>query len=67
MARSFFRNAAASSRRAHIRLGDDLHQRDAGAVEIDIGAVGMLVVQAFARVLLQMQPLDADPDGSRRP
>ena len=45
------------------RLGDDLHQRDAGAVEIDIGVVGMLVVQAFARVLLQMQPFDADARG----
>ena len=67
MARSFFRNAAASSRGAHVRLGDDLHQRDAGAVEIDKGIVGMLVVQALAGILLQMQPLDADPDASRRP
>ena len=67
MARNFFRKAAASSLRAHVRLGDDLHQGDAGAVEIDKGIVGMLVVQALARVLLQMQPLDPDPDGSRRP
>ena len=50
-----------------MRLGDDLHQGDAGAVQIDKGTVGMLVVQALARILLQMQPLDADPDGFRRP
>src|SRR6201746_1596312 len=46
-----------------MRFGDDLHQRDAGAVEIDIGAVGMLVVQALAGVLLHVQSLDADTDG----
>ena len=50
-----------------MRLGDDLHQGDAGAVEIHIGAVGMLVMQAFARILLQMQPFDAHPDGCCRP
>src|SRR5258706_11925391 len=48
---------------AHVRLGHDLHQGDARTVEIDETVVGMLVVQAFARVLLQMQPLNADPDG----
>ena len=45
---------------AHIGLGDDLHQPDAGAVEIDIGLRRMLVVQALAGILLEMQPGDAD-------
>ena len=45
---------------AQIGLGDDLHQRDAGAVQIDIGQGRMLVVQALAGVLLEMQPGDAD-------
>ena len=49
-------------RRAQIGLRHDLHQRHARAVEIDIGILRMLVVQALARVLLQMQPLDADGD-----
>ena len=49
--------------RAQVGLRDDLHQRDAGAVEIDGAHVGMLIVQRFAGVLLQMQPLDADGDG----
>ena len=47
-------------RRAHVGLRDDLHQRDAGAVEIDIGLGRMLVVQALAGVLLQVQARDAD-------
>ncbi len=38
---------------------------DAGAVEIDIGLARMLVVQALAGVLLEMQPGDADL--ARRP
>ena len=46
--------------RAHVGLADDLHQRHAGAVEIDIGLAGMLVVQALACVLLEMEALDAD-------
>ena len=50
---------------AHVRLRHDLHQRDAGAVEIDERHGRMLVVQRLAGVLLQMQPLDADPDGRR--
>ena len=50
-------------RRAQVRLRHDLHQRHARAVEIDGAHVGMLVVQRFAGVLLQMQPLDADGDG----
>ena len=63
MARSFFRKAAASSDGAHVRLGDDLHQGDARAVQVDKAVVGMLVMQALAGILLQMQAFDADPDG----
>ena len=48
--------------RAQIGLRHDLHQRHAGAIEIDIGYGRMAVVQRFAGVLLQMQPLDADGD-----
>ena len=46
--------------RAHVGLRDDLHQRDAGAVEIDVGIIRVLVVDRLAGVLLQMQALDAD-------
>ena len=46
--------------RANVGLGDDLHQRDAGAVEVDVGAPRVLVVQRLAGVLLQVQALDAD-------
>ena len=46
---------------ADVRLGDDLHQRYAGAVEIDERQCRALVVQRLAGVLFQMQPLD--PDG----
>ena len=40
----------------------NLHQRDAGAVEIDKTHGRRLVVQALARVLLQMQPFNPDRD-----
>src|SRR5690606_10166220 len=46
--------------RAHVRLGDNLHQRHAGTVEIDEGLVRVLVMQALAGVLLKMQAGDAD-------
>ena len=46
---------------AQIGLGHDFHQRHAGAVEIDQRHIGMLFVQQFAGVLLEVQPLDADP------
>ena len=46
-------------RRAHVGIGDDLHQRGAGAVEVDHGRVGIEVVDRLAGVLLQVQPLDA--------
>ena len=49
-------------RRADVRLRHDFHQRNAGAVQIHIALGGTLVVQAFASVLLQMQPLNADND-----
>ena len=52
------------------RLGHDLHQRDARTVVVDqrvLGAVdpagGPADVQRLAGVLLQVDPLDADPDG----
>src|SRR5215472_4321263 len=51
------------------RLGDDLHQRDAGPVVVDERVLGALdtagsaaYVQRLAGVLLQVHPLDADPD-----
>ena len=48
--------------RAQVRLGDDLHQRHARAVEIDEAHGRVLVVHRLAGVLLQMQALDADAD-----
>ena len=39
---------------------DDLHQRHARAVEVDIAHGRMLVVHQLARVLLDMDALDAD-------
>ena len=46
--------------RAHVGPRHDLHQRHARAVEVDVGVVGVLVVDRLAGVLLQMQALDAD-------
>ena len=43
----------------HVGPGDDLHQRDPGAVEIDKGFVRVLVVQRLAGVLLQMEALNS--------
>ena len=48
--------------RAQIGLRHDLHQRHARAVEIDALMVGCWSCSAFAGVLLEMQPLDADGD-----
>ena len=48
---------------ADIGLADDLHQGNAGAVQIDEGFRPVLVVQRLAGVLLQMQPGDADLAG----
>ena len=48
--------------RAHVGAGDDLHQRDARAVQIDEALGRGLIMQRLARVLLEMQALDADGD-----
>ena len=45
---------------ADVGLGDDLHQGHAGPVKIHERQSRVLVVQRFAGVLLQMQPLDTD-------
>ena len=50
-----------------VGLGDDLHQRDAGAVEVDAGGVRAAVVDALAGVHLQVQPGDADGPAASRP
>src|SRR5262245_6831517 len=49
--------------RAQVGLGHDLHQRHAGAIEVNVGMLRVLVVEQFAGVLLQVQALDADPHG----
>src|SRR6478609_9279165 len=49
--------------RAQIRFRHDLHERDAGAIEVDEGHAGMPVVQRFSGVLFEMQPLDPDGHG----
>ena len=46
--------------RADVRLGHDLHQRHARAVEVDQRRVGALIVQALAGVHLDVQAGDAD-------
>ena len=51
-------------RRAHVGPRHDLHQRDAGAVEVDVGHRRVLVVHQLARVLLDMDALDADRLGA---
>src|SRR5262249_24850247 len=48
--------------RAQVGLRYDLHQRYAGPVEIDERYGRVLVVQRFAGVLLEVQPLDAYRD-----
>ena len=45
---------------AKVGLGDDLHQRNAGPVQVDERAVRVLVVDRLARVLLKVDPFDAD-------
>ena len=42
----------------------DLHQRDARAIEVDVGHGRMLVVHQLARVLLDVDALDADALGA---
>src|SRR6202034_689626 len=51
------------SRSPQIRLGNDFDQRDAATVEIDVAPLVRIrksLVEAFARVVLHMQALDAD-------
>ena len=47
-------------RGADVRLADNFHQRHTGTVEVDIRLRRVLVVQRLSRILLQMQPRDAD-------
>jgi hypothetical protein len=46
--------------RTHIGAADDLHQRHARTVEIDIGHRRVLIMHQLARILLDMDALDAD-------
>ena len=48
--------------RAKVRLRDDFHQRDTGAVQINKGIVRILIMDRLAGILLQVQPLDPDHD-----
>jgi hypothetical protein len=48
---------------AQVGAADDLHQRHAGAVEVDEGHVGIHVVDRLARVLFQMDALDPHQTG----
>ncbi len=52
-------------RRAHVGLADDFQERRAGPVQVDlaVGQARLLVVQAFAGVLFEVCPDDADPLG----
>ena len=46
--------------RAQVRLGDDFEQRCTGAIQVDGGLLGKLVVNRFAGILLEMRAGDAD-------
>jgi hypothetical protein len=56
--------------RAHVRLGDDLHQRRARAVEVDVGGVGVEVVQdlpaSCSRCSRSMRTVKVEPSPARR-
>ncbi len=45
---------------AHVRLGDDLQQRGAGAVEVDAAHAVEVFVQALARIFFQVRAGDAN-------
>ena len=45
-------------RRAQIRLGDDLEQRRAGAIQIDARLAVKIFVQRFAGVFLEVRARD---------
>ena len=47
-------------RRAHIRLGDNLHQRHTRTVQINVSFRGRKVMYGFPRILLQMEALNAN-------
>ncbi len=52
-----------------LRLGDDLHQRRPGPVEVDqadLPAVGVRRVDELGRVLLEVRPGDGDRERARR-
>ena len=64
--RTQFRKVSPGLLRAgHIGLADDLHQRHAAAVEIDIGHRRVLIMHQLAGVLLDMDAFDADALASR--
>ncbi len=50
--------------RTHVRPRHDFHQRDARAIEVDVGHGRVLVVHQLARVLLDVDALDADALGA---
>ncbi len=52
---------------ADVGAADDLHQRDAGAVEVDEGHRRVHVVDRLAGVLLDMDALDPHPARDARP
>ena len=54
--------------RAHVRLGDDLEQRHAGAVQVDVGGVARDrgVVDRLAGVLLEMDAHEPHAQRARR-
>ena len=61
-AAKFFNVSRGFLRRTHIGLGNDFHQRDAAAIQIDIGFIRRKIVHGFPGVLLQMEPLNSDGD-----
>ena len=50
---------------AHVRLGDDLQQRRAGAVEVDAGHAVEIFVQRFAGIFFQVGAGEVDDRASR--
>ena len=53
-------------RRSYVRLGNDFHQRDAGAVEVHIGRRRVHVVDRLARILLKVKPFNPYREGIGR-
>src|SRR5690606_13164974 len=48
---------------ADVRAGDDLHQRDAGTVEVDEAACRVEIMDLLARILFEMDALDPHAPG----